>query len=109
VNLPESEYSEKFDEHRKNRVTVSFYKYGTAKKNFGERIVEALPTAKLCIEKYLRTKNTEYLTDAANYLMFEFMYPSIDGAYFKATSEKESAGIVGISIKEMEDMQNESY
>lgn len=28
------EYSERFDELRKNRVEVSFFKYGPAKKNF---------------------------------------------------------------------------
>ena len=44
-----------------------------------------------------------------NYLMFEFMYPQRSGAFFKATDSKESAGIVGISAKEMEDLKNEDY
>ena len=30
------EYSEKFDELRKNRVRVSFHKYGSAEDNFGK-------------------------------------------------------------------------
>ena len=30
------EYSERFDELRKNRVKTSFHKYGSAKINFGE-------------------------------------------------------------------------
>ena len=98
----EEEYSEKFDELRKNRVKTSYHKYGSARINFGEKLVEAVPTALLCIEKYKQTGNTEYLLDAGNYLMFEFMYPQVEGAYFRATSDRESAGIVGVSVAEME-------
>lgn len=99
----EEEYSERFDELRKNRVKTSYHKYGTAKINFGQGLVETVPTAELCIAKYKSTGNTEYLCDAANYLMFEFMYPQKDGAYFKATSSRESAGLVGISVKQLEE------
>lgn len=97
----EEEYSEEFDELRKNRVKTSYYKYGSVKVNFGEKLVEAIPTAEICIEKYRQTGNTEYLLDAANYLMFEFMYPQRDGAFFRATGSSESAGIVGISVNQM--------
>ena len=89
----EEEYSERFDTLRKNRVETSFYKYGSAKVNFGGKLADALETANLCIEKYKATGNTEYLCDAANYLMFEFMYPQRDGAYFKATDSADSAGV----------------
>lgn len=95
------EYSDHFDELRQNRVATSYYKYGTAVKNFGDHLVNALESANLCIEKYKRTGNTEYLCDAANYIMFEFMYPSVKDAYFKATDSKDSAGIVGTSVNEM--------
>ena len=100
--LPATEYSNQFDVLRKNRVAVSFYKYGTAKKNFGDHLVNALETMQLCIDKYKSTGNTEYLCDAANYIMFEYMYPSVPGAYFKATSSEESAGISGFTIKDIE-------
>lgn len=93
------EYSDKFDELRQNRVALSFYKYGTAADNFGMKLVNALESHDLCIKKYMETGNTEYLCDAANYLMFEFMYPQREGAYFKATESKDSAGISGISVK----------
>lgn len=106
--IPETEYSSRFDELRKNRVEVSFYKYGSAKKNFGDHLVNALETMQMCIDKYKNTKNTEYLCDAANYLMFEFMYPSLDGAYFKATDSSQSAGISGFTIKDIEnEVENE--
>lgn len=95
------EYSERFDELRQNRVKVSFHKYGSAVENFGQKLVNALESCDLCIEKYKKTGNTEYLCDAANYLMFEFMYPQREGAYFKATDSGESAGISGVSVKEL--------
>lgn len=42
------EYSEKFDKLRKNRVETSFYKYGSAKQNFGNGNVQAIQTLELC-------------------------------------------------------------
>lgn len=95
------EYSDKFDELRQNRVALSFYKYGTAADNFGMKLVNALESHDMCIKKYLETGNTEYLCDAANYLMFEFMYPQKEGAYFKSTDSKDSAGISGTSVSEL--------
>lgn len=98
-------YSIRFDEQRQTRCAVSLYKYGSARQNFPDK-VQALPTMERCIEKYKETKNTEYLLDAANYLMFEFMYPSIPDARFKPTDSEESAGIVGMSAKEIQDFKN---
>ena len=94
------EYSEQFDKLRKNRVAVSYHKYGPAKTNFGDKLVNAIKSHDLCIEKYEETGNTEYLLDAANYLMFEFMYPQKEGTYFKATDSDGSAGTVGEPIGE---------
>lgn len=100
------EYSSAFDKYRKNRVEISSFKYGPASRNFPNN-VDALATAQKCIDKYKETKNKEYLCDAANYLMFEFMYPKLEGAYFKSTDSNESAGIVGMSVKEMENFKDE--
>lgn len=96
------EYSDKFDELRKARVETSYYKYGPAVENFGQHYVDALGSMQKCIQKYKETGNTEYLCDAANYVMFEYMYPAIAGAHFRATDSGESAGIVGLSVKEAE-------
>ena len=104
------DYSERFDELRKNRVEVSYYKYGPASKNFGEHLVNALETMKMCVEKYEKTGNTEYLVDAANYLMFEFTYPKHPNAHFKATDSNESAGTVGQPYNQMmNDMSDTLY
>lgn len=94
-NIPD--YNEEFDKLRKSRVEVSYYKYGPARKNFGEGRVDAIKTLELCLEKFKKTKNTEYLLDVANYAMFRFMFPMPD-EYFKATDSSESAGTVGTPI-----------
>ena len=81
------DYSLEFDKLRRNRVEVSTYKYGPARKNFGEGRVDA----------FKRDGNTEHLVDAANYLMFRFMYP-MPGEAFRATGSSESVGTVGTPI-----------
>ena len=103
------EYSEEFDKLRKNRVEVSYYKYGPAKDNFGSdlHLVDAIKSHNACLEKYKKTGNTEYLLDAANYIMFEYMYPQHPNAHFRATGSDESAGISGVSINEIRRKNNE--
>ena len=91
------DYSLEFDKLRRNRVEVSTYKYGPARKNFGEGRVDALKTAELCLDAFKRDGNTEHLVDAANYLMFRFMYP-MPGEAFRATGSSESVGTVGPPI-----------
>ena len=98
----DKEYSKRFDELRENRVRMSFYKYGSAAINFGQRYTNALENLQLCIEKYHETHNTEYLCDAANYCMFEYMYPQFGDAHFRATDSGESAGISGFCVKDLE-------
>ena len=92
-----SDYSLEFDRLRQNRVEVSAHKYGPARKNFGEGRVDALKTAELCLDAFKKDGNTEHLVDAANYLMFRFMYP-LPGEEFRATGSSESVGTVGTPI-----------
>lgn len=97
MNILTTEYSTEFDKLRQNRVAVSYHKYGTAKKNFGEGRVDAIGSLELCLDKFKKTGNTEYLLDVANYAMFRYMYP-MPNEYFKATDSKDSAGTVGTPI-----------
>lgn len=92
-----SDYSSEFDKLRQNRIEISFFKYGPARKNFGEGRVDALKTAELCLEAFKKDHNTEHLVDAANYLMFRFMYP-MPGEGFKATDSDKGVGTVGIPV-----------
>lgn len=93
----EREYSTEFDKLRKGRVEVSYFKYGPARDNFGSGRVDAIGSLELCLEKFKKTGNTEYLLDVANYAMFRYMYP-LPGEYFKATDSSESAGTIGTPI-----------
>lgn len=91
------EYSEAFDKERKYRVEVSYYKYGPARDNFASGRVDALATAERCIEAFKKDHNTEHLVDAANYLMFRYMYP-MPGEHFRPTDSGESIRPVGTPI-----------
>lgn len=93
----QSEYSEEFDKRRKSRVATSYYKYGSARDNFGSGRVDAIKTLELCLDKFKKTDNTEYLLDVANYAMFRYMYP-MPNEYFRPTDSSESAGVVGTPI-----------
>ena len=96
-DILKSEYSEQFDKERKYRIETSYYKYGPSRKNFGEGRVDAIATAKLCLDAFEKDKNLEHLIDAANYLMFRFKYP-LPGDYFTPTDSTESVGTVGVPI-----------
>lgn len=93
-NPIDTEYSTKFDKERRYRVEVSYYKYGKARDNFASGRVDAIATAERCIEAFKRDHNTEHLVDAANYMMFRFMYP-MPGEFFKPTDSSGSVGTVG--------------
>ena len=98
-----AEYSEAFDKERKHRVEISYYKYGPARDNFGSGRVDALATAERCIDAFKKDHNTEHLVDAANYLMFRYMFP-LPGEFFKTTDSDESVGTVGTPINMEKDM-----
>ena len=93
----QAEYSEQFDKERKYRVEVSYHKYGPAINNFGEGRVDAIKTAELCLDAFRKDGNTEHLVDAANYLMFRYMYP-LPGESFRATDSNGSVGTVGTPV-----------
>lgn len=95
--MKQSEYNEEFDRLRRNRVQVSYHKYGPAAKNFGEGRVDAYRTALLCLDAFERDHNLEHLVDAANYLMYRFSFP-LPGDYFQATDSSGSVGTVGTPI-----------
>lgn len=89
-DILKTEFSEEFVRYMKNRMVMSYFKYGSVKDAAGK--VKFLEDVKRRIDKYLATGNTEWLVDAANNIMMEFMFPSVEGAHFKATDSKESPG-----------------
>ena len=47
------EYSEEFDEKRKNAIVVSFHKYGPSKENFKKGMVDAIGSLEKNLKKCL--------------------------------------------------------
>jgi hypothetical protein len=67
---------ERFEQLRTNRLTVGFYRY---RHNFhsGERgSYNSIVRARECLMNYLEDGNQEWLVDAANLCMVEFVQPA---------------------------------
>lgn len=94
LGAPASEFSEDFVDKARRRMAVSFHKYGAVADGIGRGKVLAMESAQLRIEKYQDDGNTEWLVDAANFLMMEFMYPQHPEAHYRATDSDESPGRV---------------
>jgi hypothetical protein len=91
-----TEYSEKFDQLRKNRMVVSFYKYGKVADNYGaDKPFSGDKSIDKYLAKFRETRNLEFLLDVANFCMIEFEHPSNADFYFKPTDTNESPGIQG--------------
>ncbi len=88
---PASEWSPEFLQGMVNRMAVSFHKYGALAKAYPHDL-NALASLQQRLDEYLRTGNTEFLIDAANFAMIEFLRPSIKGAHFRPTDSDESPG-----------------
>lgn len=100
-SILKTEYSEKFDEIRKNMMVVSYYKYGAIQKNYEKfKCMDALGNIEKRLQKYIETGNTEFLADVANFAMIEFMYPSIPDAKYTHT-DSGACELAGFSINEI--------
>lgn len=96
-----TEYSERFDEIRKNMMVMSYFKYGPMKDNYGKyKCIDALGNIQKRLAKYVETGNTEFLADVANFAMIEFMYPSVEGAKYTPT-DNGACELVGFGINEV--------
>lgn len=82
---PESEFYPSFIQAMANRMAFSFHKYGAVADFDGDTVA----SAQLRIGMYSKTGNTEWLVDAANFLMMEFMrHPEA----FQSTDSDQSPG-----------------
>lgn len=100
TEILKTEYCPEFDEIRKKQMATSYFKYGPVAQNYPQN-VDAIASAKLRIEKYEQTGNTEYLADAANELMIEFMRSSHPKAHYAPSDSGESPGLIGMSMNEI--------
>jgi hypothetical protein len=94
---PASEFCEPFVEGMRERMTISYFKYGLVADAYPLK-VDALESLQMRLEKYVETGNKEFLMDAANFAMIEFMHPKHPKAYFEATDSNQSPGRVGAGL-----------
>lgn len=85
-----TEFSEEFIQHMRNRMVMSFYKYGFLRDAYPDK-VNALQSLLDRLDKYKETGNKEFLVDAANFAMIEYMHPK-HGTHFRGTDSTESPG-----------------
>ena len=90
-SAPMSEFSPDFVQGMADRMAMSYYKYGALAAAYPNK-VDAIESLKLRIQKYEETGNTEFLMDAGNFAMIEFMRPRHPEAFFKATDSTEAPG-----------------
>jgi hypothetical protein len=89
-----TEFSEQFVQYMKNRMATSYFKYGNVKDAQTIPKINNRENIQKRLNLYYETGNTEWLVDAANLIMMEFMYPQIAGAVFRATDSHESPGMI---------------
>ena len=74
--LKNDEIDEKFFERCKWAMIQSYYKYGRITQNHGEdNCMDAIANLYKRIEMYVTTRNLEFLCDAYNFAMIEYMSP----------------------------------
>lgn len=88
---PASEFSEEFVERMRARMGMAYYKYGPIRDAYPHK-VSALQSLRKRLDRYEETGNTEWLVDAANFAMIEYMLPAHKNAHFRATDATESPG-----------------
>lgn len=89
--VPDTEFSFKFVKGMQDRMAMSYFKYGAVADAYPKK-VDAIGSLKMRLEKYAETGNTEFLIDAANFAMIEFMHPRHPEAFYKPTDSDESPG-----------------
>lgn len=86
-----TQVSEQFLAGMVARMEMSFFKYGDVAEAYPHKI-DAIASLHQRLAKYDATGNTEFLIDAANFCMIEFMFPRKEGAFFQATDSDQSPG-----------------
>lgn len=90
-SVPTTEFSQQFLQGMLDRMAVSYAKYGAVADAY-PRKVDALQSLQVRLQKYAQTGNMEYLMDAGNFAMIEFIAPGQEGAYYAPTDASGSPG-----------------
>lgn len=96
--VPTSEFCVPFVQGMVDRMNMSYFKYGLVAEAYPNK-VDAIASLKQRLDKYAETGNLEYLMDAGNFAMIEFMRPKHPQAYFETTDSDGSPGRMGVDGK----------
>lgn len=88
---PDTEFYPEFVVGMAKRMAMSYYKYGLVSDAYPHK-VDAIRSLQARLDKYAQTGNTEYLMDAANFAMIEFMHPKHPNAFYAPTDSSGSPG-----------------
>ena len=91
-SVPKDQIDTDFIQGMLNRMAFGFHNYGHARRKYDRP--QNVKNVRLRLKKYRETGNTEWLIDAANFAMMEFMVPAHPRAHFRATTSDESPGSV---------------
>lgn len=124
-SVPEDQIDIPFIQGMLDRMAVGFHNYGHMRRY--ENVSNSLKNVIIRLAKYAGmnniqeivkelsvridlppTGNTEFLMDAANYAMMEFVKPGFDFAYFEPTTKEDSPGAIvdGKHVKGKEDYEH---
>ena len=88
---PVEEFSFEFVQRMANRMAVSYHRYGPLAGAYPHK-AKALASLRERLDLYELDGNIEWLIDAANYALIEYLHPSHPDAHFKATDADASPG-----------------
>lgn len=88
--VPEDQMDRDFIQGMFNRMMFGFHNYGHMRRRHDRP--DNIKNIRIRLAKYLKTGNTEWLMDAANFAMMEFAVPSHSKAHFRQTKADESPG-----------------
>ena len=92
---PRTEFSFPFVQGMADRMAVSYHKYGAIADAYPHSM-DSLASIEQRVNRYRETGNREWLIDAANYALIEFMHPGHPDAHFVATDSDNSPGRVAV-------------
>jgi predicted MPP superfamily phosphohydrolase len=106
LELLSRDTSRRFHDLMDSAMLVSGMKYGAVAAAYPQK-VNAIESLQKRLKQYALTGNVEFLVDAANFAMIEFMHPSHPEAHYRATDARESPGRVMQNRGEYGDYPNQ--
>lgn len=107
-SIPQDQINVQFIQGMLDRMAFGYHNYGHIKNQFPDKH-DALGNLALRVKTYKKTKNTEFLMDAANYCMIEFARPRFRDAFFESTSKAQSPGSIRRKDRKIVKGKEEEY